>query len=642
AFRFGHTLVASQLERVEDDGTVSEAGHQGLMDAFFDPGGVREGGLDDYLRGMAQQSAQDLDTKVVDALNFFLATPDGVSGFSLPALNLLRSADHGMDSYVNVRAQLLGDIDPAALDPSNFSIITADTDLQAELASVYGTVHDVDLWVGGLAEDQVEGTMLGPLFGHIVSDQFVRTATADETFGTLDPALGLQIIADARASDLQHIILRNTNIDHLQDNPFLMETRSLTEVMTIQGSPQNDAVDIAALEVETTVITRSGDDSVIVTSGSRLQDGVNLGGGDDRFEMSSGSVDGGVSGGSGADAVGLDGTARADQLRGGAGNDTIRLDEVAAAQAIKGQAGHDAIHLMGKAAAGAITGNAGDDRIELSDTASASVIRGGRGDDSVWVADGAHAGDIHLGTGDDLTRLDGPGTHQVDGGKGTDVLQVGAGAKVMFDGDTDGTITWADGDKTTFRNFEVVTCFTPGTLIVTAAGKRPIETLKSGARVLTLDHGLQPIRWVGRTKVPAQGRLAPIRIDAQALGNTRRLDVSPQHRMLLTSAHAEMLFGATDMLAPALALIDRDGVARCEGGEVDYIHLLFDRHEIIFAEGIPSESFHPGLVALSALDRAARDEIQRLFPDLPRDGYGADARPALRGREARLLARLLA
>ncbi|MEM8849766.1 MAG: peroxidase family protein, partial [Pseudomonadota bacterium] len=242
AFRFGHTLVASQLERVEDDGTVSEAGHQALMDAFFDPSGVREGGLDDYLRGMAQQSAQDLDTKVVDALNFFLATPDGVSGFSLPALNLLRSADHGMDSYLNVRAQLLGDVDPAALDPSDFSIITADTDLQAELASVYGTVHDVDLWVGGLAEDQVEGTMLGPLFGHIVSDQFVRTATADETFETLDPALGLQIIADARASELKDIILRNTNIDHLQDNPFLMETRSLTEVMTIQGSPQNDAV----------------------------------------------------------------------------------------------------------------------------------------------------------------------------------------------------------------------------------------------------------------------------------------------------------------------------------------------------------------------------------------------------------------
>ena len=75
----------------------------------------------------------------------FLETPDGVSGFSLAALILARGLDHGLDSYTNVRAALIGDIDPAALDPQDFSIISGDAEVQARLAAVHDDIFQVDL-----------------------------------------------------------------------------------------------------------------------------------------------------------------------------------------------------------------------------------------------------------------------------------------------------------------------------------------------------------------------------------------------------------------------------------------------------------------------------------------------------------------
>ena len=191
----------------------------------------------------------------------------------------------------------------------------------------------------------------------------------------------------------------------------------------------------------------------------------------------------------------------------------------------------------------------------------------------------------------------------------------------------------------------MVVCFTYGTRIATVSGDRRIEDLFAGDLVLTMDHGYQPIRWIGSTKVPATGVLAPILIRKGALGNDRDLRVSPQHRMLLQGWQAEMLFGEEEVLATAKSLVNDHSILREEGGEVEYFHILFDTHEIIYAEGAPSESFHPGEQGWKALDQATRDEILTLFPELS-DGrfedYGTSVRTSLKHSEGQLLGAYLA
>ena len=188
-------------------------------------------------------------------------------------------------------------------------------------------------------------------------------------------------------------------------------------------------------------------------------------------------------------------------------------------------------------------------------------------------------------------------------------------------------------------------CFTRGTLIKTDQGERPIEDLLAGDMVLTMDHGYQPIRWIGSSKRAAIGDLAPILIRKGALGNDRDLRVSPQHRMLLQGWQAEMLFGEVEVLATAKSLLNDHSILRDEGGAVEYFHMLFDTHEIIYAEGCPSESFHPGKQGWKALDQATRDEILTLFPQLA-DGnfndYGPAARVSLKHKEGKLLGSYMA
>ena len=183
-------------------------------------------------------------------------------------------------------------------------------------------------------------------------------------------------------------------------------------------------------------------------------------------------------------------------------------------------------------------------------------------------------------------------------------------------------------------------CFAAGTLIKTQSGEVAIEDLSVGDMVLTMDHGPQPIRWIGSSKRPAIGKFAPILIRKGALGNTRDLRVSPQHRMLLSGWHAEVLFGESEVLATAKSLVNDHSILREEGGEVGYFHMLFDTHEIVYAEGAPSESFHPGPEGWKALDAPTRNEILELFPQLANgnfDSYGPSARASLKYKEGSLL-----
>ena len=185
-----------------------------------------------------------------------------------------------------------------------------------------------------------------------------------------------------------------------------------------------------------------------------------------------------------------------------------------------------------------------------------------------------------------------------------------------------------------------IICFTRGTAILTPRGERRIETLQPGDQVLTVDRGPQVIRWIGRKTVRATGGLAPVRFTKGTLGNHRDLLVSPQHRVLCVGDLPRRLFNQSEVLAPARDLVDDFSVTIAYGGMVTYVHMLFDRHEVVIANGAPSESFFPGQNELGTLTEPSREELFAIFPQLRSDAgrYGPASRVCLTSQDARALA----
>lgn len=182
-------------------------------------------------------------------------------------------------------------------------------------------------------------------------------------------------------------------------------------------------------------------------------------------------------------------------------------------------------------------------------------------------------------------------------------------------------------------------CFTAGTLIDTPDGKRPVEEIRPGDMVQTLDHGPQKVRWVGRRRISAAGEFAPIRFAEGVLGNDQPLLVSPQHRMFLSDWQNDLLFGERDVLVAAKHLVNGSTITKAPAPMITYVHILFDAHEIVTANGAASESFFPGDCILEG-DEALRGEMLEIFPQLAwEDGatLPKTARRVLNGREAALL-----
>lgn len=193
----------------------------------------------------------------------------------------------------------------------------------------------------------------------------------------------------------------------------------------------------------------------------------------------------------------------------------------------------------------------------------------------------------------------------------------------------------------------LIFCFTPGAMIDTPMGRRPVECLKVGDLVTTQRNGAKPIAFIARRKLTAKDlaaapHLRPVLIRKGALGDNAPdadMKVSPQHRMLIESADAEVMFGQPAVLAPALALVNGKMIRVAKGAKsVEYIHILFDQHEIVFANGAPTESLYPGGQVQDGLEQAARDELFEIFPDLATGGVWRMAESALRPFEARAIA----
>ncbi|MEX0287152.1 MAG: Hint domain-containing protein [Paracoccaceae bacterium] len=193
-----------------------------------------------------------------------------------------------------------------------------------------------------------------------------------------------------------------------------------------------------------------------------------------------------------------------------------------------------------------------------------------------------------------------------------------------------------------------VICFTPGTRISTPEGPIRIEDLCEGDYVQTRDNGRQQIAWIGRRRITGARMfvnpgLRPIRINAGALGIERpdqSMLVSPEHRMLVRGPAARALFNTSEVLVSASRLINGDTIhADLAVREVTYIHLLLAGHNIIWANGVETESFHPANASLEELSPADQVRLSALYPDIDRDPhiYGSFARRNLSDSEAAIL-----
>lgn len=193
-----------------------------------------------------------------------------------------------------------------------------------------------------------------------------------------------------------------------------------------------------------------------------------------------------------------------------------------------------------------------------------------------------------------------------------------------------------------------VICFTPGTRIATVGGPRLIESLRPGDRILTRDNGPQEVMWTGRRRMSgarlfAMPELRPIRLRAGVFGLGQPdadLIVSPQHRMLVRGPAARNLFNTDEVLVTAEALVNDTSILVDHTlREVTYVHVMLERHNIVWANGLETESFHPAHAALEAIDLDQRAALASVLPgvlDRPHL-YGGFARRNLSAPEAAIL-----
>lgn len=308
---------------------------------------------------------------------------------------------------------------------------------------------------------------------------------------------------------------------------------------------------------------------------------------------------------------------------------------------------------------GGINTEEGDDSISIGDNATFSYAN-----DGVYLAAGGGNDTLDLGVYDFNQG------GYLDGESGTDTLKLTSSDQYSatdienaiqnsgyFTQNPDGTYSAQDYSEftvgsTTFYNWNGVdiVCFVKGTMIETIHGPLPIEDLQVGDLIETVDDGYQPLRWIGSRKIEASElaqheRLKPIRIREGAFGlglPERDLLVSPQHRMLVNSKIARRMFDKSEVLIAAKQLLPVDGVDVVEMPDgVEYFHMLFNRHQLVIAEGAVSESLYTGKEALIALGHDAVKEIFTILPELREldaDELPVPARELVKGRLARKFA----
>lgn len=214
AFRLGHSAVSDMLLRLDAAGQEIPFGHLPLRDAFFAPHRiVNEGGIEPLLRGLATQEMSRIDSTIVDGLRNFLFGPPTAGGLDLASLNIQRGRDHGLPDYAYARfARGLGRL-------TSFSQISSNPVVQSLLAAQYGNVDSIDMWVGGISEDPVNGGHVGALFFNILKSQFEALRDGDRYW--YEWSMSTDDIIEIESTTLADVIRRNTSIDtEIDDDVF--------------------------------------------------------------------------------------------------------------------------------------------------------------------------------------------------------------------------------------------------------------------------------------------------------------------------------------------------------------------------------------------------------------------------------------
>ncbi len=588
---------------------------------------------------------------------------------------------------IGVSNLTIGDI---ADDPGTNSNITVDGTsgddtmlvgfVDADGDTIDGADGDDDIIAGYAGDDSIDGGEGDDtIFGGSGDDEITGNVGDDQIFGesgddSIIGGAGSDTVTGGTGDD----VIDTSGLGSTGPTPAY--DLGFTGFVMPDTDPDNDKDSVDGGDGDDTIFTGDDADTIDGGSGDDFIDG-----GIDADSIDGGTGDDTIIGGEGSDEIyGGDGD---DLVYGGLGDDTIYGGDDN--DVLYGEVGDDKLYggidddtLFGGDGEDTLYGGDASDTLEGGD--GSDELYGGRDDDFFKLGAGD---DAFGGHGDDVFTIDasandssgtGPTTINIVGGEKGEANQTdnddttndnypGAPnpfgdvldltnlftAGLLNSGDItyddpsheSGHFTYTDDDgdlvTTNFSEIEnVIVCFTRGTMIETDTGEIVIEELSVGDMVLTKDNGLQELRWIGSRKVPAMDKLAPIMIKAGAMANDRDLLVSPQHRMVVEGWKPELLFGEREVLAAAKHLINNDTIYVQAGGDVEYFHMLFDKHQIVYANGAASESFHPGEEGMSALADDARDEIYTLFPELRTDiaAYGAAARTSLKGHEAKVLA----
>jgi peroxidase len=269
AFRL-HSTINDDVEFFDNDGrsitfdytddygnTTTIDGEIALFDAFFNRTMFKQTGVDGILKYAASTHAEEIDNQLVDSLRNFLFGQPGQGGLDLASLNIQRGRDHGLADYNSVRAAY------GLPRVTSFAQITSDAEVQATLKDLYGTVDNIDLWVGGLAEDHVRGSSLEPLFQKIIADQFQRLRDGDR-FWYQRVFTGRQLPQIERTT-LADIIERNTGVEGLQNNVFFFRAEASGQVFNdSNGDGDQDRGENAFSKVTVELLDDAGE--VIATT----------------------------------------------------------------------------------------------------------------------------------------------------------------------------------------------------------------------------------------------------------------------------------------------------------------------------------------------------------------------------------------
>ncbi|MFK7752888.1 MAG: Hint domain-containing protein [Sedimentitalea sp.] len=492
-----------------------------------------------------------------------------------------------------------------------------------------------DSLLGGAGEDTIEGgSGDDTIYGGDDSDQLEGGAGNDTLYGEA----GNDALLGGQGDDKLDGGTGNDRLSGGDGDDYIQSSNIDSGNDTIIGGDGNDTVYTGS--GDDTVDGGEGNDTIYLSGGANSASG---GDGDDLITNSGASGASDIDGGAGNDTLSTyDGAGNDDTIDGGDGRDSIvsndgddRVDGGDGADTIQSGSGDDTI--TGGSGDDSLTGGAGDDVF---------VYAAGDGDDTITDFNFGNTGTLNDGdsTNNDFIDLNGFYDHifqlradQADDGV---LNQSNQGDNGVDYSDNDafgsGSITMSGANAASFTAENTgVTCFTAGTAIRTPQGETLIEQLTIGDLVQTADNGPQPIRWIGtQTLGPdalrAQSKLNPVLFKANVVGNTRPLLVSQQHGLMLGDVGL--------VRAKHLAAI-MPGVRIARGvRSLTYVHLMFDAHQIIFAQGTPTESFYPGPMSLRTLTCQSCVELFSVFPQLRTPvaqrpwtvrHYGETARPFL-------------